>query len=111
MAITFAIRWTWVLGIALFLPVALPAGGGEHLETKKICRFQGSLPFLADNCCDLLATPLALAPSLRTLEIGTPLRVLRSWQAPDGDEWLQVQITSNTFIDFSSPVRRGWINV
>ena len=25
----FALRWSWVLGIALFLPVALPAGGAR----------------------------------------------------------------------------------
>ena len=110
MAITFAIRWTWVLGIALFLPVALPAGGGEFSQPK-VSSFEGSIPFFASNCCELLATPFKFAPRLRSLEVGTPLRVLRSWHGSDGQEWLQVQISTNAIIRFSSLARRGWINV
>ena len=99
-----------MLGIALFLPAALPAGGGTRFQPK-VCRFTGPIPFLSGDCCDLLATPSSFAPSLRTLEIGTPLRVLRTWQAPNGEDWLQVQIATNAFIELSSSVRRGWVNV
>ena len=103
-------RWSWVLGIALFFPVALPAGGGQRLQPE-VCRPKGSTPFFAGYCCHLLATPFAFAPRLRTLAIGTPIRVLRSWHAPNGEEWLQVQISTHHIIQSSNVVSRGWINV
>lgn len=109
-AMTFALRWSWVLGIALFFPVALPAGGGERYKSE-IWRSAPYSPFLTDDCCALKAAPCEFAPSLRTLSLGTPLRVVRIWHGAHGEEWLQVQITSNEIIELSSVVRRGWINV
>ena len=110
MPITFAIRWSWVLGIALFLPAALPAGGGQRF-VPEVCRWKGPISLLAGDCCHLLATPFEFAPRLRTLTVGTPIRVLRSWNAPSGEEWLHVQISTNEIINSSIDVRRGWVNV
>ena len=107
---TCALRWSWVLGIALFLPVDLPAGGGQRFEPQ-VSRWKSSSSFLAGDCCHLLATPFALAPRLRTLKLGTPIRVLRRWHSPNGEEWLQVQISKNEIFQSSSAVRRGWVNV
>ncbi|WP_414153500.1 SH3 domain-containing protein [Prochlorococcus sp. MIT 1307] len=106
---TYVFRWSWLLGIALFFPVALPAGGGQ-LYQPKICRCFASTPLLAGNCCLLKASPSIFAPSLRTISVGTPLRVLRSWKAADGKEWLQVNIATNQIMELSSG-RRGWLNV
>ena len=110
MVMTFVIRWSWLLGLALFLPVSLPAGGEERF-LPQVCRFVDSIPLLAGDCCNLRAEPSALAPSLRTIEVGTPLRVLRTWHSSNGQEWLQVQISTNEIIELSSVVRRGWVNV
>ena len=109
-AMTFALRWSWVLGIALFCPVALPAGGGERYKLE-IRRLTPVNSLLTGDCWVLKAGPYPLAPSLRTLQLGTPLRVLRIWHGAHGEEWLQVQITSNEIVELTSVVRRGWINV
>ena len=110
LTMTFALRWSWVLGIALFLPVALPAGGGERYKSAISLREDGDSLFAGD-CCVLQVSPFAVAPSLCKLRVGTPLRVLRSWQSTDKSEWLQVQIASSEIIELSSSVRRGWLNV
>ena len=59
----------------------------------------------------LHASPLASAPVLNKLKIGTPLRILRTWQSLEGDNWIQVQIASVEFSGISNVVRRGWVNV
>ncbi len=109
LGIYFTLRWSWVLGVALFLPVALPAGGGEMFssEFSYAQTFQPLL--LVDSSC-LKTSPFSTAPVLRSLHIGTPLNVLRAWQDSDGKTWLQVKIASNQMMEFSSFARRGWIN-
>ena len=109
-AMTFALRWSWVLGIALFFPVALPAGGGERNQPE-ISGMESRRSFFTGNNCFLKASPSALAPSLRSLQVGTPIRVLSRWQSVDGQEWLRIQIASSEIFESSSLVRRGWINV
>ena len=108
-AMTFALRWSWVLGIALFFPVALPAGGGERYQPE-ICSWEYRSSLFTCNSYFLKSSPSALAPSLRTLQVGTPIRVLRRWQSVDGKEWLQVQIASSEIFELSSLARRGWIS-
>ena len=110
LAMIFALRWTCVLGIALFLPVALPAGGSEKLQLD-YCRYEHSNSLFISDFCFLKASPLIDSPSLRILKIGTPLQVLRRYKSKDGKEWIHVQIVSNERIEFSSFVRRGWLNV
>ena len=107
---TSAFHWGWVLGIALFLPVALPAGGAS--KAANICELDSHYSsFMAGHSCVLHSSPSDFATSLRTVEIGTPLKVLRNWQTSNGEEWLQVQINTNRLIEFSCSVTRGWINV
>ena len=110
LVMTVVLRWSWVLGIALFLPVALPAGGSETLPLEICCSKYPNVLLISD-CCDLKASPAIAAPKLRTLDLGTPLQVLRRWKSDDGKEWLHVQIVSNKTMEFSSFVRRGWLNV
>ncbi len=104
------LRWGWFLGIALFMPVALPAGGAEVHQTE-ICRFKDSSFLLTCDFCKLQTSPSVVAPSLRNLPFGTPLRVIRRWKSNEGHKWLQVKITSNEKIEFSSLPRRGWIQI
>ena len=104
------LRWGWVLGLALLLPVALPAGGCEPRK-HVICRRKSSGTLLAINQCALRAVPFSKAPILSNLDVGTPLRIVRSWTSEDGEYWLQVQIKSGEIVGFNSSARRGWVNV
>ncbi len=107
---TLVMRWGWVLGVALLAPVALPAGGGE-LNPAKIRRREFASPLLAGDRCALRTSPFSLAPSLRTLELGTPLKVLRFWKNEDGNEWIQVNVNSVNFAEMPCCAKRGWISV
>ena len=109
LGMNFALRWSWVLGIALFLPVSLPAGGGETIQSDFYLSESPNSLLSVDSSL-LQSSPFAVAPVLSTLAIGTPLKVLRRWKDSDGQLWLQVKIISSEIIDFSPSAKRGWIN-
>jgi len=85
------LRWSWLLAVALLAPVALPAGGAQ-LSQPEIRRGDHLGPLLSSSGCVLRVCPLAVAPSLRSLHVGTPMRVIRRWQSGEGGDWLHVQI-------------------
>ena len=70
------LRWSWLLGVALMAPASLPAGGGEFRQPQ-VRRRSGSGPLHIGSDCPLRLSPLAVAPTLSTLAIGTPWRLLR----------------------------------
>ena len=84
------LRWSWLLGVALMAPAALPAGGGDCRQPQ-LRRRSGSGPLHLNAESPLRLSPVAVAPRLRTLPGGTPLRLLRRWSGSDGQDWLQVQ--------------------
>ena len=96
------LRWSWLLGIALMAPAALPAGGGEPRQPQVRRRSQGSGPLHTAIEADFHHSPLEMAPALRTLAVGTPLRLLHRWSCDDGRDWLYVQ-------EISGESRRGWL--
>lgn len=81
-------RWSWLLGVALLAPAALPAGGAERRQPE-VRRRDGSGPLISGDHDCLHAAPSVSAPSLRSLDLGTPLRVLRRWRSADGQDWLR----------------------
>ena len=95
------LRWSWLLGVALMAPAALPAGGGDCRQPQ-LRRRSGIGPLHLNTESPLQVSPLAVAPRLRTLPGGTPLRLLRRWSGSDGQDWLQVQT-------LAGEQRRGWI--
>ena len=104
-------RWSWLLGIALWAPIGLPAGGGE-LNQAKFREREDFDPFFAGPKCILQKYPLSMAPSIQALNVGTPIKILHRWKAPDGGHWLYVQATSEMVLIGSNHFReRGWINV
>jgi len=107
---TSILRWGWLLGVALLAPVALPAGGGQFGRLQ-LQSGDGSGILLTGDSCALRTSPFAVAPILRTFEIGTPLRFLRCWQSADGAEWVQVEIRSHMSFGMARAVKRGWVNV
>ena len=102
-------RWGWLLGVALLAPAALPAGGAER-RLPQIRRQDGEGPLLSG--CDYLlqAGPGFAAPTLRRLEIGTPLQLLRHWRSADGHDWMQVQVASHSAFPGGTDRKRGWIH-
>lgn len=96
-------RWAWVLGFALIAPAALPAGGSDRRQPA-VRRRQAAEPLLVADFVSLRSAPRRHAPALVALQPGEPLRLLRSWVAPGGRRWLQVQADSAP----GTP-RRGWL--
>ena len=97
-------RWVAVLGLALIAPAALPAGGGDRHQPVVRRRQQGSgEPLLNAMTMALHCAPRCQAPVVRNLEPGVPLRVLRSWLAPNGRRWLQVEAST------AAGPSRGWL--
>ncbi len=103
------LRWSWLLVLALILPIALPAGGFRG--RSDFSRGDSLGPFLAGNNCVLRVSPLTIAPALRRLQVGTPLRVVRAWRCLEGKNWLQVQLESSQLMGANNMGGRGWINV
>ncbi len=109
-AITTVIRFGWVLGIALFFPVALPAGGAQ-IDQEELRYIQRGREIYAGDSCLLNSSPNHYSIPLRAIKLGTPLRILRSWKSEDGNEWLQVKILSNEYLELPKDAKRGWINL
>ena len=106
---TVMLRWSWLLGVSLIGPVALPAGGAER-RLPQVRRQQSSGPMLSGSNCVLHSSPLVAAPALRRLEIGTPLQLLRRWRSEDGSDWIQVQVATGSLLPDSVERQRGWIH-
>ncbi len=104
-------RWSWLLGVALIAPVSLPAGGYSKDMTTRFILRNYSAPSFAGPSCILRASPFNIAPTLREVEIGTPLRVLRRWQSSEGEDWLQIQIVSSETFGLDRLISRGWVNI
>jgi len=102
-------RWGWLLGVALLAPAALPAGGAER-RSPQIRRQDGKGPLLSGCDCLLQSGPGFAAPTLRRLEIGTPLQLLRHWRSADGHVWMQVQVASHSAFPGGTDRQRGWIH-
>ncbi len=92
------------------VPVGLPAGGSVTRNKIQICRGDRFSPLFAGTSCSLKAAPLVAAPTLSTLKVGTPLKVIRRWKGPEGESWMQVKVESIDFTELSSSSRRGWVS-
>lgn len=100
-----ALRWVALLGFALLVPAALPAGGGER-RAPEVRRRQSPLePLLSCNGLCLRSFPERRAPVLTRVGPDVPLRVLRQWFSPQGRRWLQVESPVNP----AGAPRRGWL--
>jgi hypothetical protein len=102
---TAAWRWGALLAFALLGPVGLPAGGSDPKQSTVRRRQTCFEPLLSLDFDHLRASPIANAPRLAPLPLGEPLRVLRRWRSPDGQDWLKVEMRSADLIG----TMRGWI--
>jgi len=99
-------RWAALLGFALIAPVSLPAGGADRRQPE-VRRRQAGDPLLSSGVRSLQASPERQAPALARLSADEPLRVLRRWQSPAGEQWLQVEAAAAPA--GLAPARRGWL--
>ena len=98
------LRIAAVLGFALVAPAALPAGGADRRPVE-VRRRQSRDPMLVTRSLALRCAPEQQAPALARIPAGVPLRLLRHWHSPQGQQWLQVQAGSGAKVEG----RRGWI--
>ena len=101
--------WSFLLGLALVAPTALPAGGGERY-LPAIRRRQVNEPLIAQEGFNVFVSPLSAAPTLRKAKQGTPLKILRTWRSSDGSKWLYVQYFAMQNNLLSETPIRGWLN-
>ncbi|MCP9808621.1 SH3 domain-containing protein [Cyanobium sp. HWJ4-Hawea] len=97
-------RWVALLGFALLAPAGLPAGGADRRQPEVRRRQSMMEPLLSEAPAQLLCAPRQQAPALAAIGADAPLRVLRHWQAPGGERWLQVELA-----DRAGLARRGWL--
>tara|TARA_B100000131_G_C17597182_1_gene401819 strand:- start:126 stop:452 length:327 start_codon:yes stop_codon:yes gene_type:complete len=106
----FLFGLSWLVFAALFVPIDLPAGG---LSLNKLPSSQSTKSniLFAGSCCDLFKEPVHGSQVASHLEIGTPLKIIRSWSASDGHTWYQVQQIGLAFLDSPGHFKRGWLHV
>ena len=110
MDFSVSFRWGWILCVALLVPAALPAGGGD-LREPKVRKRDFYEPIIANQGWKLLSAPIAAAPSLINLQMGTPLKVLRYWKSSVGKQWIYVEIMESLSGEIlMGSIKRGWLN-
>jgi len=98
---------TWrvaaLMGFALVAPAGLPAGGADW-RLPEVRRRQGQgEPLLSCGRQLLRCAPQHQAPVISSAELGAPMRVVRRWSTPQGEQWWQVEQAS------PDGHRRGWL--
>ena len=107
----FFFHWGCLLIFALVAPIALPAGGANRKRTEVVYSKGKELCYAGDSC-SLKSSPYITSSPLRTIQLGTPLKVIRAWQDENGKNWLQVKLSTFELINLpNSSANRGWINV
>ena len=104
---TFII-WTWLLGIALVIPTTLPAGGAQESIIQHRKNNIGS-PIIALREFNLLSSASNTSSVLTSVQLGTPVNVVRVWDSSDNGKWLLVDVLSQNFYQLF--LRRGWVKI
>ncbi len=107
--ISYLIRLSFLLGLSLLGPTNLPAGGGDAKDIQIRRNYQAG-PILAGSNCTLRTSPFNTAPQLHTVNIGTPLQILRYFQGEDGKQWIYVQLTNYNRFASINLAKRGWVS-
>ena len=104
---TFII-WTWLLGISLIVPTSLPAGGSQKSYIHHRENNIGS-PLIALKDFNLLSSTSINSSILTKVQAGTPVHVLKVWDANDSGKWLLVNVLYQNFYQLF--YKRGWVNI
>tara|TARA_Y100001968_G_scaffold140343_1_gene128373 strand:+ start:141 stop:476 length:336 start_codon:yes stop_codon:yes gene_type:complete len=99
-----------LLSFAFLAPIDLPAGGSSRKRDFVTLDDCIGTIFIGKSC-KLRAYPSMQENSLRTIDTGTPIHILRIWHDQSGSDWLHIQISSINAIEDIKLVNRGWIGV
>ena len=102
------IVWSWLLCIGLVAPATLPAGGAQESIIQHRRNNIGS-PIIALKDFDLLSSASNNSSVLTRIKLGTPVNVIKVWNAKDSSKWLLVNVMSHNFYQLS--YIRGWVNI
>ena len=106
--ISTVIVWTWLLGIALVIPTALPAGGAQKSIIQHRKNNIGS-PIISLKEFNLLSSASNNSSILTSVKSGTPVNIIKVWDSNDSQKWLLVTVLSQDFYQLF--YRRGWVNI
>mgnify|MGYP001187221105 CR=1 FL=1 len=99
-----------LLGFALIGPITLPAGGIQrNLEEYNI--HKNSKEIVLNESCSLYTCPRNNAKTLKVLNSGSSLSILRKWVVNERDIWARVELASNRFIENPNITTKGWIKI
>ena len=102
------IVWIWLLGIALVVPAALPAGGAQKSNIQQRKNNINS-PIISLKEFNLLSSASNNSSILTKVKIGTPVNVMKVWDSTDNGKWLLVKVISEDFSQFFH--KKGWVNI
>ncbi len=106
----FLLSCFWLIFVAIFIPVDLPAGGVSFCKDQ-IPQSKSDGIFFAGYSCNLHSTPSLRDPLISTITVGTPLKIIRSWESPFSNKWLQIEILGLQLTNEPGKARKGWVNV
>ena len=102
------IVWSWLLCIGLVAPASLPAGGAQESIIQHRRNHIGS-PIIALKEFNLLSSASNDSSILTKIQTGTPVNVIKVWNAEDSNKWLLVNVLSQDFYHLF--YIRGWVNI
>ncbi len=102
------IVWSWLLCIGLVAPASLPAGGAQESIIQHRKNHIGS-PIIALKEFNLLSSASNDSSILTRIKPGTPVNVIKVWNAKDRSKWLLVNVLSQNFYQLF--YIRGWVNI
>ena len=102
------IVWSWLLCIGLVAPTTLPAGGAQESIIQHRRNNIGS-PIIALKEFNLLSSPLNNSMILTRVNAGTPVNVIKVWDANDSSQWLLVNVLCRNFYQLF--YKKGWVNI
>tara|TARA_Y100001968_G_scaffold192522_1_gene176419 strand:+ start:117 stop:455 length:339 start_codon:yes stop_codon:yes gene_type:complete len=102
------ILWSWLLCIGLVAPTTLPAGGAQESIIQHRKNTIGS-PIIALKEFNLLSSPTNNSLILTRVKSGTPVNVIRVWDACDSSQWLLVNVLCSNFYQLF--YKKGWVKI
>ena len=102
------IVWSWLLCIGLVAPTTLPAGGAQKYNIQHRRNNIGS-PIIALKEFNLLSSASNASSILTSVKPGTPVNVMKVWDANDSSQWLLVNVLCQNFYQLF--YKRGWVNI
>ena len=99
-----------LLSFAFLAPIDLPAGGSSRKQD--LLSFNDCIgSVFAGKHCELRSYPSLKVNPIRTIQVSTPIRILRLWHDQSGSDWLHIEITSLTAFEDIKSLNRGWISI